>query len=206
MTMIYLLRHGEIESDGIRRLLGQTDVRLSPKGLDQARYWRDAFSEIPFGGIYASDLSRCAETARIVAAGISAEIHYLSELREIHLGKLEGLAVDDFRERFRDEWETRGRDIARFVPEGGESFSGLQKRVVPVFQEISSRHEGNVLIITHAGVNRVILCHILEMPLSNLFRIEQSYGCLNLLESIGNSFRVIGMNLSVKNSPNKLPN
>lgn len=196
MTTIYLLRHGEIESDGIRRFLGQTDVRLNPFGLNQARMWRDAFSETRFSGIYASDLSRCAETARIIAADTATEIHYLSSLREIHLGKLDGLAMDDARERFRDDWEARGKDISGYVPEGGESFTDLQKRIIPVFNEISLKHEGNVLIVTHAGVNRVILCYILGMPLSNLFRIEQSFGCLNILESNGSSFRVTGVNLS----------
>lgn len=196
MTIIYLLRHGEIEFDGIRLFLGQTDVRLSPNGLKQAGMWRDKFAEIHFDGIYTSDLSRCAETARIIAAGASAEVHFLPELREISLGKLEGLAIDEFRERFRDEWEARGKDISRYVPEGGESFNDLQKRVIPVFQDISRKHKGKVLIVTHAGVNRVILCHILGMPLGNLFRIDQCYGCLNLLESSGDSFQVIGMNLT----------
>jgi len=197
MTTIHLLRHGEIGSDGIRRFYGQTDVRLNQRGLDQARFWRDSFAETRFDGIYASDLSRCAETARIVASNTAAEIQYLPELREIHLGNLEGLAMDDVRKRLRDEWTARGEDIARYVPEGGESFSDLQQRVVPVLQDISSRHEGNILIVTHAGVNRVILCHILEMPLSDLFRIEQSYGCLNLLASSGGAFRVLGVNLSL---------
>lgn len=197
MTTIYLLRHGDIESDGVRRFLGQTDVTLSPHGFNQARMWRDSFAETRFDAIYTSNLSRCAETARIIADSSGNEVCLLPELREIHLGKIEGLGMDDVRDRFRDEWEARGKDISGYVPEGGESFSGLQKRVVPVFQEISSSHEGNILIVTHAGVNRVILCHILGMPLSNLFRIEQSYGCLNLLESSGNSFRVLGINLNM---------
>jgi probable phosphoglycerate mutase len=197
MTTIYLLRHGEIESDGILRFLGQTDVRLSPRGFEQARMWRDAFAETHFDAIYASNLSRCAETARIIAANTENDVCLLPELREIHLGKLEGLAMNDVRERFRDEWEARGKDIVGYVPEGGESFSTLQQRVLPVFLNVFTRHPGNILMVTHAGVNRVILCHILGMPLSNLFRIEQSYGCLNLLESSGVSFRLIGINLGM---------
>lgn len=196
MTTIYLLRHGEIESDGIRRFLGRTDARLSALGFDQARMWRDAFAEICFDAIYASDLSRCAETARIIAADSGNDVCLLSELREIDLGKLEGLAMEDFRKWFRKEWEARGKDIVGYVPEGGESFSNLQQRVLPVFRNIIPRHEGNILMVTHAGVIRVILCHILDMPLSNLFRIEQSYGCLNLLETKGESFRVVGINLN----------
>lgn len=196
MTVIYLLRHGEIASDGIRRFWGQTDVRLNQRGMDQAERWRATLSATPFDAIYASDLSRCAETARIISVNRAEEVHLLPELREIHLGKLEGLAMDEVRINLRKEWEDRGRDISNYVPEGGESFSDLQRRVVPMFGALSRRHDGNMLIVAHAGVNRIILCHILEMPLSNLFKIEQYFGCLNLLEWHGGGFRITGMNLT----------
>jgi probable phosphoglycerate mutase len=196
MTTFYLLRHGEIESDGIRRFVGQADIPLTPRGVEQAHGWRDAFSGIPFEKIYASDLSRCADTARIIAGDTGTDIHFCPELREIHLGKLEGLAMADFRQRFQNEWAARGEDISGYVPEGGESFAGLGRRVIPVVAALANRHDGNVLLVTHAGVNRVILCHALGMPLDNLFRIEQSYGCLNLLEWEEDAFRVLGVNLA----------
>jgi probable phosphoglycerate mutase len=195
MTMIHLIRHGETESDGIRRFIGQTEVSLTPRGVRQAHRWRNLFVTKNFEKIYASDLSRCADTARIIAGDTGAGIQYRSELREIHLGKLEGLSMDHVRSQLRDEWEARGKDISGYVPEGGESFSDLARRVVPLFQEVSSRHAGDVLIVAHAGVNRVVLCHALGMPLDNLFRIEQSFGCLNLLEQKGGSTRVMGINL-----------
>lgn len=195
MTSIYLLRHGEIESDGIKRFYGQSDVRLNLKGFEQARLWRDNLMGTPFDGIYASDLSRCAETARIVSETGETKIQVRSELREIHLGKLEGLAIDAVRRQLPKEWLARGEDMAGYTPEGGESFIALQHRVIPWLHEVSRRHEGNVLAVTHAGVNRVILCNILGMPLKNLFQIEQSYGCLNLLSFQDGHFRVKGVNL-----------
>jgi len=194
--MIYLLRHGEIESDGIRRFIGQTDIPLSEDGRARARTWGEAFSGTAFDAIYTSDLSRCVETARIIAGHTGNEIHLLSQLREIRLGKLEGLPMNEARSRFPEEWSARGKDMAGYVPEGGESFCLLQKRVLPAFQDAAARHGGNVLVVSHAGVNRVILCHVLGMPVSNLFRIEQSHGCLNLLEQTGDGFSVSGINLT----------
>ena len=193
---IYLFRHGEIESDGVRRFFGQTNVRLSKRGVEQAKKWQNAFTGTPFDAIYTSDLSRCAETARIISGGDEAKVRLVPELREINLGKMEGFSMTDFRKQYHDVWKSRGKDIAGFIPEGGESFFSLQRRVMPVFEALSRRHDGNIVMVAHAGVNRVILCHILEMPLSNLFKIDQSYGCLNLLEPYGNGFRVTGMNLT----------
>ncbi|KAF5033768.1 Histidine phosphatase superfamily [anaerobic digester metagenome] len=52
-------------------------------------------------------------------------------------------------------------------------------------------------IVAHGGVNRVLLCRILGMPLENLFRLEQHYACINVLHAGDGGFRVAAMNLRV---------
>ena len=196
---IFILRHGHIEFNGPepgnpKCFLGQTDAPLSHVGRDQARAWRTELSEKNFKRIYASDLSRGAETARIIAGRGPVRVRLLPALREIHLGKLEGLSMDFVRTRLTDEWNRRGNDLLHYRPEDGESFADLEERVLPVFETIARNHEGNILIVSHAGVNRIILCHVLGMPVSNLFRIAQSHGCLNILEPYEDHFRVICLN------------
>lgn len=66
-----------------------------------------------------------------------------------------------------------------FIPPEGESFKQLQKRVMPVFETITQNTTGNTLIITHVGVNRVILSTLFDFPLNELFKINQPYGCIN---------------------------
>ncbi|MEK6679369.1 MAG: histidine phosphatase family protein, partial [Nitrospirota bacterium] len=44
-------------------------------------------------------------------------------------------------------------------------------------------HKGEeILIVAHGGVNRTILCRALGLDLKYLFRIEQRYGALNIIE------------------------
>ena len=196
---IFLLRHGHVEFSGAesgspKRFHGQTDTPLSHTGREQARVWHSELAEKKVTGIYASDLVRCAETARIIAGKESVEVQLLPALREINLGKLEGLSMDFVRTRFPEEWKKRGNDLLHYRPEGGESFADLEKRVLPAFETIAGKHEGNTLIVAHAGVNRMILCRILGIPISNLFRIGQSYGCLNILEPHNDFFRVMCLN------------
>lgn len=193
---IYLLRHGDIESGGRKRFIGQTDVPLTQKGRAQAAMWQEMFETKRLDMIYTSNLARCADTARTIAGCRSVPVKPVPEFREIHLGKLEGLAMDDVRKQLPDEWKQRGENMTTYRPDGGESFEDLKRRVVPVFDAIAGKHEGDILIVAHAGVNRIILCHILGIPLSNLFRIEQSYGCLNILEAFENTYRVTGLNLN----------
>lgn len=40
----------------------------------------------------------------------------------------------------------------------------------------------NIAIVAHGGINRIILCHFLGMPLENIFRIEQDFAALNIVE------------------------
>lgn len=115
-------------------------------------------------------------------------------LREIHLGAWEGLTASAVRHRHPGQWEARGRDLAHFRPEGGESFADLAARVVPAF-EAMTRQPDDILIVAHAGVNRVILCHVLGLPLSDLMRLHQDYGAMNLIEPSRSGYALHDLNL-----------
>jgi alpha-ribazole phosphatase len=192
--MIYLLRHGEIETDGQWRYVGQSDIPLTSKGEAQARYWRKTFAGIPFDRIYASDLGRTRRSAEIIAKGRQLEVRMEPDLREIQLGLWDGLTRSEVASRFPGEFEKRGTDLPNLRPKNGESFSDLSRRVVPVFERIAGERVNMILIVAHAGVNRVILCHVLGMPLANLMRLEQGYSALNIVKNGKQGFRVVAMN------------
>ena len=193
--MIYLLRHGAVEGHEERRFIGQFDLPLGENGLRQARWWRKELADILFDRIFCSDLTRSRDTARIIAGTRKRPIEVMPQLREIHLGEWEGLSVAEVRRRFPEEYERRGQDLSDYRPPGGESFNDLRKRILPVFERIVSEMEGHILIVGHAGVNRTILCHLLGMPLRNLFRLGQDYGSLNIIECNEGSLRLKTINI-----------
>jgi probable phosphoglycerate mutase len=191
---VYLLRHGDSGRDTIRRYIGQSDEPLNANGRMQAMAWQQAFRDICLSRIYCSDLIRSLETARIIADGRGEPVQPLAGLREIDLGAWDGLEIDEVRRRYPDEYRKRGEEPVDYRTPGGESFGDLADRVVPLFEEVVASMSSTVLIVGHAGVNRVILCHLLGMPLSNLFRLEQGYGCLNILEHATDSWVVRRVN------------
>lgn len=180
-TKIYLLRHGEIDLQEKKSFVGWTDVPLNEKGEAQARWWRKRFAHSHFDMIFCSTLLRSKATAKILAHNRKTAITELSRLREINLGEWEGLSHEEVRKRFPKEWEKRGSAMATYRPPGGESFSDLVNRVMPVFEKLVKNRGGDQLIVGHAGVNRVILCSLLGMYLDNLFRLKQDYGALNII-------------------------
>ncbi len=193
---IFLLRHGEVHAEtDQKRFIGQLDLPLSDLGRHQARCWRKSLADTPITHIISSDLSRCMETARIVAADRSMEVTPLAALREIHLGRWDGMAFREVKNRWPEAFQKRGVDMSRFRPPAGESFQDLQQRVVPVFEKAVAQAGKHILIVAHAGVNRMILCYLLGMPVENLFRIAQGCGAMNLIERKAGEYRIASINL-----------
>lgn len=203
--MVFLLRHGAVQKPGGgKHYIGHMDLPLNDVGRELAHWWADHFLNAGLKKIYSSDLTRCLETARIIGDRCSLEPRALTELREICLGEWEGKTFDTIKTLYPQESGYRGDHIADHRPAGGESFRDLQTRVEPIFREITHQHAGSILIVTHAGVIRVLMCGILGMPLENLFSIGQSYGALNIIEVRPNGYRIHGLNL-LPNEPASKP-
>lgn len=194
---ILLLRHGEhLCKTNQKRFIGQTDLPLSQMGRRQAQCWQEWLSDVPIARIICSDLSRCKETARILCADRPLIVEPLASLREINLGGWDGMTFRRVRKGWPIAFRQRGMEMARFRPPGGgESFLDLQRRVVPVFEQAVDQAGGNLLMVAHAGVNRMILCHLLGMPPQNLFRIAQDYGAMNLVGRQSSGYRIQAINL-----------
>jgi alpha-ribazole phosphatase len=198
--MIYLLRHGEIRGASTKRFIGQTDVQLSQTGLRQAEYWRNYFSGIGIDRVFSSPLTRTVDTAVIVSGLAQSEITLMEGLQEIHLGQWDGKPFAEIQEKFPDQYQRRGEDLVGFRPPQGESFGDLSKRVFAAFAEISAESSANILIVAHAGVNRIILCNLLQKELKELFSIPQDYACLNSITNENKKLRVQKINC-LGNSP-----
>lgn len=189
--VIFLVRHGKIrQEDDQRRYIGQIDVALSEEGRSQARALRARFEHARLARIYCSDLRRSRDTADLIAGASGPPVVVRTELREIAMGEWEGRPLRDVARESPEPFRARGADLAGFRTPGGESFVDCSRRVIPAFEEIAASTEGNLLIVGHAGVNRLILCHLLGMPVSNLFRLGQDYGCLNVIQSGNTGYQV----------------
>jgi len=194
--IILLLRHGDSRQDHLKRYVGHTDTPLNDRGRAQAERLSRELDGIPFARFYCSTLQRSLETARLIAGKSAAEVIPVPELCEISMGLWDGRSMEDVRSAFPDEYRRRGADPAHHAAPGGESFVDLQKRVIPAFEVILQAGNGPILIVGHAGVNRVLLTHLLGMPLENLFHLGQDYACLNVLVREKGLLRVHAMNLT----------
>lgn len=184
MTKVHLIRHGETVDSDSRRYKGHIDVSLSEKGIEQVKraalYLRE---KTEFKAIYCSDLSRAVNSAEIIASpfGLKPVIH--EGLKERGFGVWEGMSFDEIKEKWPDAFASWAQNPVKFSPMDGESTLDVRDRAMQTFNELASKHKGDsIAIVAHGGINRVILCELLGIPLENIFRIEQDFAALNIIE------------------------
>lgn len=120
------------------------------------------------------------------------KVEALESLRELNLGQWESLSFQEIARRYPQELAARQADLASFRIPGGESLENLAARLVPAFQKmVTDNQGGSICVVAHAGVNRVILAKMLGVPLDRIFRLEQDYACLNLIDIYEDGIPVI---------------
>lgn len=182
-TFLYLVRHGSIvEAEDGKGFIGHTGALLSEHGAEQALALRDWLQPHEFSRILCSDLTRSLHTAKILLGARELPIEAHTELREINLGSWDGVSFREIEANHPMEFKARGADLENWRPPGGESFADCRQRVLGFLQRELAECQGNILLVGHAGVNRLILCEALGLPTANLMHIGQDYGCVNIVE------------------------
>ena len=183
-TTVYLIRHGETEDADSRRYKGRIDVPLSENGVEQIKRLADYFfqnSELK--AVYCSGLIRSVRSADIIAEPYGLKPVIVEGLKERNFGVWEGMSFDEIKEKWPDAFDAWAENPLKFSPMEGESTIEVRERALKAFDEIMKKHNGDsIAIVAHGGINRVILCELLGMPLENIFRIEQDFAALNVIE------------------------
>ena len=194
-TLIYLLRHGEIEGAERRRFVGHLDVPLSSRGEAQCERQAARLRAIELTAVFTSDLCRSVRSGQIIGAPHGLAPTELPALREMAMGRWAGLTAAELEARepeaFKD-WMTR---VGEYPFPGGEDVGGLVARAWPAFDTIATDHAGQaVAVVAHAGPNRAILCRALGLPLTRLTSLGQDYAALTVLEHTAARWRLLRLN------------
>lgn len=178
-TTIDMIRHGE--PVGGRRYRGQVDDPLSEKGWGQMR--SAVGDHGPWQVIVSSTLSRCSAFARELGERHALPVELDERFREIGFGAWEGRTSAELRESDPDILKRFWTDPLNNRPDGAESLADFERRIVAGWNGILERHAGkHVLLVGHAGQMRMVLRHVLDMPLDRLFRIQVANAAITRIE------------------------
>jgi alpha-ribazole phosphatase len=175
-----LIRHTSLQvGQGI--CYGQTDVDVAESFVQEVIKTKaklnDILNNLQVDAVFTSPLQRCVKLAHALEL---AEIKHDDRLKELHFGEWEMQAWDDIPREIFDVW---AQNYAELAPPNGETFSQLQQRGIAFLNDILSEHaNGHVLVVTHGGMIRALLAHVLNMQLKGLFRFNVDYGSITQLD------------------------
>ena len=180
---ILLFRHGETANSKEVCFNGHYDVGLSERRQKQFLNWAEILKKENLKAIYSSDLQRTRKSAQCIANKHGLEPITFPELRELSFGSWEGMSFTEVEATYPGELKERMQSLATFQADGGETYPQLQSRVIPKYEEIVACHSNDqIVMVCHGGVNRIILGHLLGIPIDRIFRIHQDYAALNIIQ------------------------
>lgn len=155
---VYVIRHGESETNRRKRWTGWLDVPLTQKGKEDAGKAHEFLKNICFDKVYASDLGRAIETAQIAAPGYICELSPL--LREINVGNL----ADTDLSLMTPEQKQRVKACG-YADFDGETEQAFYQRIHQFIQELEVSNCETVALFSHAGWLRGMLNTVVGMYL-----------------------------------------
>jgi broad specificity phosphatase PhoE len=195
-TRLFLVRHGQTESNREGLALGRADVPLNDLGRRQAGCVASALIAESLVAVYASPLTRAVETARPVAAAHGLESRPEPGLIEMDIGELDGLTFGEVRERYPQLLEAwTGEDGPNQAMPGGERLIDVQQRASLAIEAIAERHaDRSVCIVTHNFVLLSIAAQFLGAGLPAFRRLRHSVGGITTLDAERGRWRVVRLN------------
>ena len=164
--VLILIRHGETLWNTQLRMQGSLDSDLTPKGELQINALGEWIQDVPFDYLYCSDTLRARKTAEAISKFTGHTLNFDKRLREKNLGIFEGLTSEEARERYPETFQFFKTAGANFVIDQGESTQQLLDRSLQAIEEIRDSHPQKVaVLVTHGGVVRVLMKHVLGVPL-----------------------------------------
>ena len=197
-SILYLVRHGATDANLKRPYVLQgrgIDLPLNATGTRQAEQVADFLAQKPITIVYSSTMRRAIATARAIAARRRIEVVTREELVECNVGRWEGLSWDAIRNQFPREYEDFQRDPSQFPYLGGETYSDVARRAVPVLEELLERHRGErFVVVAHNVVNRVAVATFLGLELARAKDIHQSNCGVNVIRRENGRTQLLTLN------------
>lgn len=195
MTRFGIIRHAPTEWNENKRIQGQQDSPLSPKGKAMAAEWGKQLRQYKWDRIFCSDLQRVQETVKLVNMTLSLPVETDAQLKEQDWGTWTGMTLGEVKAIDKDKVKEQEQKGWNFRPPGGESRNEvLQRSLRSLADAHSSWPDDNILLVTHEGVIKCLLYHLLDRKfLPEEPKVIERYN-LHLLTMEKNKLSLINMN------------
>lgn len=183
MTKLFLIRHGQTTWNLESRAQGSKNIGLSDKGREQAEFLAKRMKNYKIDCIYSSDLDRAYETAKAIGKETNISVKKVDGLREMSFGKWEGLTNEEIITNYNEHytiWRSKPHEVQ--IP-NGEKLIDVQSRALKAVNSIIDENKNkNIVIVSHGVAIKSILLGIMDIDLSNFYKIKQDNTSINVIE------------------------
>ncbi len=191
---LLLVRHGYTGDQYAGKYIGSLDVPIAEKGRQQAYSVTEKVKPCEPVRCFCSPMQRTRQTAEIVVENLS-EVEFCDDLREVDFGRWEGLSFENICGQdpgLVEVWAKEGLD---FCFPGGESNRDFLERVHTVAQKIANSPEQTILVVSHGGVIRAMICYFLGLDSANYLLFDVKPARLTVLDLFDGKGVLQGFNL-----------
>jgi len=188
MAELILARHGETVWNVEKIYRGRTDVNLDEVGIKQAELLGKYLSIWELEAIYSSPLRRAIDTATIIARYQKIGTHIAEGLVDFDYGEWQSLPEQEAKRLYptlHNEWHNNPHKVE--MP-GGESLEDVRRRAIEVVNDVLSKYQGSVVLVSHRVVNKVLICSLLGLDNSCFWSIKQDVGGITIFNYVDGRF------------------
>lgn len=191
MKRIFLLRHGRTGYSG--KYIGSTDVHLSEEGREQIRHLGNKCRQLPIDSIYCSPLIRCRQSYELLQ--LDNPVEFDADLQEINFGRWEQKSFDDIVANEPDLVDQWALNPGSFTFPEGDAIIDFVNRIKKVHSKLAQCDQKNILIVSHGGVIRLLLCLFLSISLDKYLLFNVQKGTFSSVELFDGGGVLTGFNI-----------
>lgn len=191
MLTLCFVRHGETEWNVANRIQGQLDSRLTDEGILNVLKLKQHIHHVKWLDILSSPSGRALQTAKLLFP--QQAIKTDERLLEMHLGIFEGLTWEEMKMQNHLQYNYYWNYPNLYSPQSGENFYDVKKRVADFLEEmIRTYDKGNVLIVTHGVIIKLILLIVNKNDINDLWSKPHVEGAtITAVQVIDNNMSVL---------------
>lgn len=196
---LYVIRHAEKEKGAFyNEKFHHQDPPITSRGKRCSIELEKFFADKKLDRIIVSEYLRTAQTARHIAEVKKLQITKDERLNEIDNGEIEQLTDEEIKKKYPEFWNdffSFSKDV-RFP--GGETGEECKLRQNDFLVELVKKGE-DVLLVTHEGYIRLLLCNIIGLPVYKRHLFHMDYcGVLELeYDDKSGTWQIIRVNQTV---------
>jgi alpha-ribazole phosphatase len=175
---LYLVRHGQTNGNLKGRYIGSFEDKLSAQGVNEIKRTKEFIKNVCFDKVFSSERERAVDSARLL---VNKEIIIDGRLNERDFGIFENKTYKEICDNYPIEqkaWEENWVDYK--IPKG-ESVKEVYARVEEFIKALEKEEYRNCLVVTHAGIIRLIYCYILGGDLNSFWKFTSKNGSISIV-------------------------